>query len=122
MAEQSGGKIRRMSSAERRARFLERRLRQGGQRGAVHELHDHEVEAVGAVEVVHLHDVGVPQRGHGPRLAAETGHEGGVGGQVGVQELEGHGAVEARVVGLVHGGHAAPAHQARPGSGRGSCR
>ena len=68
---------------------------------------------VDAVEVDDPHDVGVPEGGDRPRLLLEPAEQVGIGGHVGVQHLDGHGLFQARVRGLVHGGHAAPAHERR---------
>ena len=111
MAEQSGEKRRRISVGRQVAALLEEALEEGGEGGAVDELHDDEVDIALAVEVVHTHDVGVAESGHGARLAAEAADEGGVDGEVAVEDLEGDGAVEAGVTGLVDGGHAAAADQ-----------
>ena len=61
--------------------------------------------------VVDRDDRGVVQRGRGLRLAAEPGLERGVAGQVGAQDLDGHGATEPGVVADVHLGHAAAADE-----------
>ncbi len=86
------------------------------QRPPLDVLHD-DVRHRAAVEVVlagveDRDDVGVVELGHGLRLAAEALAEGLLGAQVGVQGLDGDGAVQHRVVRQVDRGHAALTEQA----------
>jgi hypothetical protein len=71
------------------------------------ELHHHEVGVAGLAPVVDGDDVGVPEHARGAGLAAEPIDEGGIVGQIGMEDLERHIAVEDRVVGSVDLAHAA---------------
>ncbi len=77
----------------------------GAQVPAPDEFHHDGLARVVRAGVEDGHHVGVAQSGHGHRLGPETGHEGGVPGQVGVQHLHGHLALEHGVGGLPHRGH-----------------
>jgi hypothetical protein len=83
-------------------------LRQGG---PVDVLHDHEVGVVDDIEVDDAHDVGMPKSGDRSCLGLEAGANGGVPSHVRVQHLDGHGLLQPGMRGLVHRGHAAPAHE-----------
>ena len=77
--------------------------------GAVDVLHDDEV-AIGSfggvpVDVVDRDDVGVVEGRGGPRLAGEAFPPPAAGGGVGVHDLDGHGAIEARVAGAIDDSH-----------------
>ena len=84
-------------------------LRQGA---PVDVLHDDEVGAVGLAPVVDADDVGVVEVGGRRGLPPEALHEGGVGGELGEQDLHGDGPVEQLVAGEEHLGHAAAAEPA----------
>jgi hypothetical protein len=55
------------------------------------------------------HDVIVTDRGGGLGFPQKPLAGGGVGGKFGGEDLDGHDAIELRVVGLEHDAHAAPA-------------
>ena len=76
---------------------------------ARHELHGHEVGAAVLTPVVDAHDVRVVQAGGGLGLAAEALHEVGVARVLGKEHLHRHLAVEQKVPGTEHLGHATPA-------------
>ena len=93
-----------------------------GERLPVEAFHDEEVDRrirlVGcrraarrplAADVVQRADVGVAEGPHGARLALEALAQGGVGGHVGRQDLDGDGTIQARVRRPVHLAHAAGA-------------
>jgi hypothetical protein len=88
---------------------LLQRLRQ---RGAFEQLHGHVGPAFDLAHVVDDDDVGVRQASGGARLAQEAVAALVVLGQRGVQELDGHVAVDRRVVRAVDRGHAAAAEAA----------
>ena len=77
------------------------------QRPAVDVLHDDERRAVLLAPVEDADDVGVVQARGGLRLAPEPLDERGVARELGGEHLERDGAVELRVAGEVHVGHAA---------------
>ena len=56
-------------------------------------------------KVIDLHDIGMAQAGDGRRFTLETGTELFVGGKMRGQHLDGHIAVEHRLVALVDLGH-----------------
>ena len=91
---------------------VERTLSRALQRGlAVQQLHDQEDAAVaGLADIVERADVGVLQRGRGPRLAQEPLARRRFTGQRGGQHLDRHVAVETRVARLVDLPHAAGAN------------
>ena len=93
---------------------VERSLRGALQRRlALQQLHDQEDAAVaGLTDVVKRADVGVLQRGHGPRLAQEPLARRRVAGQGGGQHLDRHIALETRVARPVDLPHAAGANGA----------
>ena len=70
--------------------------------GALDQLHDEVVVGVVAAEVVDQHRVRVGQLGGGGGLGPEPRFRGRVVGQLGVQQLDGDGAVERAVVGPPH--------------------
>ena len=83
----------------------------GAQRPAAHELRDQVALGGGVASVVEdLDDAGVGEPGHHPRLAREPGPRLRRGGEVRVQELHRHLAVEGGIAAAVDDGHAAAAH------------
>ena len=74
---------------------------------AFDELHDHGLAAVLFEDVVHGDDVRVVETGRGDRLASESFGDDRVGGQRGLEPLDGHLAIERQVDGEPHLGHAA---------------
>ena len=83
------------------------------QAAAVDELQLEERQAVGLADVVDLHDVGVLQAGDGLRLGQEAGGGLGAGMGAGQDHLQGAGAVQADLPGLVDDAHAAAAQLAQ---------
>jgi len=77
------------------------------QRLAVHETHDEAEDGAALLDGVHRHDVGVRERGRRAGFPKESLTELGTDGQLGWQDLDGHGAVERQVAGEIHGTHAA---------------
>ncbi len=83
-----------------------------GQRIAVQELHDDVAIAVRQnAQVEHLQDVIVADATSGLRLTFEALHHLGVAGERGVQDLDRHAAIDAHVLALEDGAHAALADQ-----------
>ena len=82
-----------------------------GKRLAVEELHDQEVGAVLRADVVEMADVRMIQRGNGAGFALETLLEFGIGGEMSGENLDGNGAIEARVFRAVDLAHAAGAER-----------
>ena len=76
---------------------------------AVQQLHDDVVQLRRVGHVVHRHDVGVGEHGHGLGLVVEAAAELGVLGQLLLEDLDGHQPVEPVIPALVHHGHAADA-------------
>ena len=76
-------------------------------RGAVDKLHDHVIEVFFDIEIEHLNDVGVSQSRNGTGLSLESTHKIGLIGQIGMEDLDRHVAVEAGLVGLVDFRHTA---------------
>jgi hypothetical protein len=70
------------------------------QRRALQKLHDDKGRPVLLADLVDGDDVGVAEPGGGQRLAAEAGHELGVGQVRGVERLDRHAAVQRRVMSL----------------------
>ena len=77
--------------------------------GAVHELHDQEVQLLVLVDVVGADDVGMVEGGDGAGLAVEAFQRGGVVGLGGGQHLDGHPAAHQLVLAEVNAAHAAGA-------------
>ena len=73
----------------------------------VDELHDDIIQVVPLAHVVDGDDVGVGEHGHGLGLLVEAAAKLRVSRQVPLEDLDGHKAVEAMAVGLVHHRHAA---------------
>ncbi len=91
-----------------RQRHWHRRLAdQRIERAAVHELHRDERHLAGGVDVVDVDDVRVVERGGGLRFLDEAALAVGVRARGGRQDLDGDGAVQARVDGAIDGAHAA---------------
>jgi hypothetical protein len=78
------------------------------ERAALHELHGDEDVAVVLADVVHLHHVGVRELAERPRLAEQHVARALRVGR-GLEELQGHAALELGVVGRVDDAHAAAA-------------
>jgi len=78
-----------------------------GQRLAFEVLQDEVVDAVLLPDVVERADVGMVEGGDGAGLALEARAQVRVRGQVFREDLDGYGAVQARVARLVHLAHAA---------------
>ena len=76
-----------------------------GQAVALDVLHDDEVGATLLAPVVDRDDVGVREIGSGLRLPAEALHEGGIGGELGKQDLDGDRPVEQGIAGEEDIGH-----------------
>ena len=76
---------------------------------AIEILHGDEGFAVLLADVVNGADVGMVERGSGLRLALEAGQRLRIAGDFVGQELQGHEAVQARVLGFVDHTHAAAA-------------
>jgi hypothetical protein len=74
---------------------------------ALQPLHDEEAVPIGIADVVQGADVGMVQRGDGPRFPIEPGAGAGVAGEFSRQHLDRDRAVEPGVAGLVHFAHAA---------------
>jgi len=72
-----------------------------GERVSFDVLHDHEIHAILAADVVERADVGMVQAGDGPGFTLETLLELGVVGEVRRRDLDGDRSVEAGVFGLV---------------------
>ena len=92
------------------------------QRRSADELGDDVGRLAVAGEVEDLEDVGIVKLGHRPGLAREAAAAVGTGGQVWVEDLDGHLAIELAIPGPVDLRHAAAPHQlselvaiARPG-------
>ena len=83
----------------------------GGERLAFQVLHHQEVDAVLVADVVKGADMRVVQAGDGAGFALEALAKFRVGGQVGRQNLDGDGAVEARVFRAIDLAHAAGADE-----------
>src|SRR5690606_23643882 len=80
---------------------------------AIQELHDERVAAVrGGLEIEHLDDVSVRQLLTDLKLALEALHRHVVGGDVGVQHLDGEGAPLMHVERFVNAPHTAVRHDA----------
>jgi hypothetical protein len=73
---------------------------------AFEELHGEEGLVLMLLDGVDGADAGMVQGAGGAGLALEALQGGGVAGQVGGQELEGHAAVQPNVLGLIHHAHA----------------
>ena len=71
------------------------------------ELHRDEGLPLVLVDLVYRADIGMVERGGGLRLVHEAGLGLLVAGELGMEELEGDGAIELRVLGLVHDAHPA---------------
>ena len=82
-----------------------------GKRLAVEELHDQEVGTVLRADVVEMADVRMIQRGNGAGFALETLLKFGIVGEMSGENLDGNGAIEARVFRAVHLAHAAGAER-----------
>ena len=82
------------------------RLQDLPQRPAGDQLHHHVVGVAVLSPVIDGDDVGMTEVCRGLRLSPEPGYERVVGGEVGVEDLDRHPAVEHGVLGLVHIGHA----------------
>ncbi len=80
-----------------------------GKRLAVEELHNQEVGAVLRADVVEMADVWMIQRGNGTSFALETLLEFRIGGKMSGENLDGNGAIEARVFRAVDLAHTAGA-------------
>ena len=96
-------------------RLIEREsslLDPGRQRLALHVLHHHVPGAILVADVVEHANIRVVQRRHSAGFAFETGAQVFSLGDMFGQDLDGDGAVEASVAGLVHFSHA-PAPSAR---------
>ncbi len=93
------------------------------QRLSLDELHDQEVRAVALADIVHGADVRVIERRDRPCLATEPRQSFRVGGKLLGENLDGHPAPQASVLGEVHLPHAAGAERfddlvgAQPSSG-----
>jgi hypothetical protein len=74
---------------------------------ALEVLHDEEIDIALRAHVVKNTDIGMLQAGDGFCLALETGAQFRAGVQVGRENLDGDGALEARVAGAVYLSHAA---------------
>ena len=74
---------------------------------ALDELHGEVVHALGLADVERPHDVHVVEPRRHPRLTSEASHELLVAAQPLGEDLQGHGAVERYLPGLVHHAHAA---------------
>ena len=59
--------------------------------------------------VIHRHDIGMGQHGNSLGLIVEAAAELSVGGQLLLQDLDGHQPVEPVIPALVHHGHTADA-------------
>ena len=77
----------------------------------VDELHDDVLNVSGAADIIHRHDVGVRQHGHGLGLVVEAAAELGVLGQVLPQDLHRHQPVQPVAPGFIHLGHPAGADE-----------
>ena len=75
----------------------------------IQEFHDEEGAAVLLADVINGADVGVIQRGSGPRLALETAKRLRVVSNFIGQKLQGHEPVQAGVLGFINHAHSAPA-------------
>ncbi|MGC4121656.1 MAG: hypothetical protein QM765_45170 [Myxococcales bacterium] len=84
------------------------RLEPVAERAALDVLHGHERAAALAADVVDHHHIGVLELRRGARLGQQRG-ELLLGGVLAVQDLDGHAAVELRVVRAQDEAHAAPA-------------
>jgi hypothetical protein len=73
----------------------------------LHKFHHQKVSFLFLAKIINMDDMAVAEAGDGPRLLLEPRPEVGIDGQFGADEFEGHVAVEARLVRLVHLGHAA---------------
>ena len=69
-------------------------------------VHDIEKEILARTCRMHRHDVGVSQPGDGPGFRQEAAGESFVGGELGVNDLDRHVAVERGIPGAVHDAHA----------------
>ena len=76
---------------------------------AVYKFHDHVIGIVLVAKIENTDNIGVPECGHGPRLALKAGQECLVIGHKGVQDFDRHVTIQRRLVGFVYLGHAAPA-------------
>jgi len=72
-----------------------------------HPLHGDEVNAVGFLDRVHRHDVGVIESGDGFGLALETGAPLGACGELGREDFQSDFAIELRVLREIDLAHAA---------------
>ena len=70
------------------------------------ELHDDDVHAGFVDDVMDGDDVGVVERGGGLGFLEEALAEGGIGGLVGAEDLEGDRAIELEVARFIHFAHA----------------
>ena len=75
------------------------------------QLHDQGADAGGLLEAVNGRDVGMVQRREQPRLARESRHAVGIGGNFGRQQLDGDVPSEHRVSGTVDLAHATAPEQ-----------
>jgi hypothetical protein len=109
------GVVQGVADLQRDRQGLRRRHRPGAdqrpQVGPRHELHQEVEQPLGLAEVVDGDDAGVAQPGQGARLAHEALGEVRVGFVARRQELQGDGAVQPHLAGLVHLPHAAAAQQ-----------
>ncbi len=101
-----GGNLQRL--VERERPLLETRR----ERLAVEMRHDKVVRAIDMPDVVDAADVRMVQRGNGSCLLFESGAKIGIAGDVTGQDLDGDGAIEARVAGFVDLTHPARAQGA----------
>jgi len=91
-------------------RFGEGTWGEGGvERVARNEFHDEEIGIALGVEIVDGGDVGVIQLGESAGFVAEAVTRGFIGESSGRENLDGHIAIEARIVGEVNNSHAAAA-------------
>ena len=73
--------------------------------GAVNEFHDHVKQIALMIKVYDLHDIGMPQFRHCFGFSLEAPDETFVFGQERVQDLDGHVAIQARLVRFVDISH-----------------
>ena len=64
-------------------------------------------------DIVDLDDIGVREPCRDARLVRKARHERGIGGELGMQDLDGHAASQAQVLGQGDAGHAAGAEGAQ---------
>ena len=74
----------------------------------------HDVVTVAVVtDIVDLDDIGVREPRRAAGLVGQARDVGGIGGELGMQDLDGHAASQAQVLGQVNAGHAAGAEGAQ---------